>query len=47
MRPLALHPLAWWAWALALAVAATRVSDVRVVALLLAAVVAEIGRAHV
>ncbi len=40
MRPLALHPLAWWAWALALAVAATRVSDVRVVALLLAAVVA-------
>src|SRR5665648_853821 len=40
MRPPALHPLAWWAWALALAVAATRVSDVRVVALLLAAVVA-------
>lgn len=35
----ALHPLAWWAWALALAGAASRVSDVRVVALLLVVVV--------
>jgi energy-coupling factor transport system permease protein len=39
MRP-ALHPLAWWAWALALAVVATRASDVRVVALVLLVVVA-------
>jgi energy-coupling factor transport system permease protein len=42
MRP-ALHPLAWWAWALSLAVVATRVSDVRIVALLLAVVVAVVG----
>lgn len=42
MRP-ALHPLAWWAWALALAVVATRVDDVRVVALVLVVVVAVVG----
>jgi energy-coupling factor transport system permease protein len=42
MRP-ALHPLAWWAWALALAVVVTRVSDVRIVALLLAVVVVVVG----
>jgi energy-coupling factor transport system permease protein len=36
----ALHPLAWWAWAAALAVATTRTSDVRGTALLLGAVVA-------
>lgn len=34
-----MHPLAWWAWALALAVATTRTEDPLVVALLLAAVV--------
>lgn len=35
-----MHPLAWWAWALALAAATTRTQDPLVVALLLAAVVA-------
>lgn len=34
------HPLAWWAWAVALATAATRLTDARPLALLLAAVVA-------
>lgn len=34
------HPLAWWAWAVALATAATRLTDPRPLALLLAAVVA-------
>jgi energy-coupling factor transport system permease protein len=33
------HPLAWWVWALGLAVATTRTTDPRVTALLLAAVV--------
>ena len=35
----AVHPLAWWAWALGLAVAATRTTDPLVVGLLLAATV--------
>lgn len=36
MRPRALHPLAWWVWALALATAALRTTDPLLLALLVA-----------
>ncbi|MFH5821482.1 CbiQ family ECF transporter T component [Georgenia sp. AZ-5] len=39
VRPVAVHPLAWWAWALGAAVAVSRTSNPLVVGLLLAAVV--------